>query len=121
MKEVFGFETRFFENYKSIEDYIDEKGDDYGKLDESGKKQSICMGVIFNESEGNKFNYNLYYNLTGRPDYRDLYGFDNDEPRLRPFEQENERVLKRQTTSGAFQLINYIDQAILRLRTNPNA
>jgi hypothetical protein len=52
--------------------------------------------------------------VSGNPEFRDIYGFDEDEPRLRPFEQENPETLKRMVASGAFYLINFIDTEILR-------
>jgi ATP-binding cassette subfamily A (ABC1) protein 3 len=112
----FGFRVRRFDDFAEIRKYIEDLGENYGDL-ENGQKNSICMGINFEETSSRKWTYNFNYNVTGNPEYRDIYGFDEEEERLLPFEQENLGVLKNMIKSGAFYLINYIDTEILRQET----
>ena len=95
-------------------------GTDYLKPDENGLKRQICFGITFDETSSQKWTYNFHYNLTGRPDYRDLYGFDDQEDRVAPFQIEAPDILKRNIRGGMYYLINFIDTEILRYETGTN-
>jgi hypothetical protein len=53
-EEVFNYKVSYFENLREIEDYVRKAGTDYGQRNSNGEKQSICMGVIFDEGSSKK-------------------------------------------------------------------
>lgn len=112
--DVFGFKTRYFNDFDDMKDYISDQGDDYVGLDSNGDKNSICFGISFDAVSSRQWTYNFHYNLTGNPEFRDLYGFDDEEERVAKFEQEDRNSVLRNVKSGMFYLINYIDTEILR-------
>ena len=114
---MFEFKTKQYADFNDMKKYIDDMGSSYLHLDESGNKNQICFGISFDETSSRKWTYNFHYNVTGRPEKRDLYGFDDDDDPVRAFEYENEGAFKRQIRSGMFYLINYIDTEILRAET----
>lgn len=123
--DVLSFKVKTYESFDEMKKYIEDSGSSYLRLDENGNKNQICFGISFDEGDAassKKWTYNFHYNLTGNSEYRDLYGFDEEEERVRPFEIESFEYLKRNIKSGMYYLINFIDTEILRLVTsNDNA
>lgn len=107
-----------FETNADVQKYIDDKGKDYGKKDSNGLKDQMCFGIIFSESSSQKWTYDFHMNMTGRPEYRDLFGFARSEKRLTKFRYEADKNLKRNFRGGVYYLINYIDTEILRHETS---
>jgi hypothetical protein len=77
--------------------------------------------VTFDETSSQKWTYNLHYNVTGNPEFRDLYGFDEDEPKRAEFEVESKGKFAKSYKSGMFYLVNFIDTEILRIESGAPA
>ena len=82
-----GFRTKTFDTkdailaYTAAADYTD-------KVDANGLSERICMGVVLKPRDGNKWEYTMMYNATGRPDYRDYVEFGMDQTEA--FKEEDE-------------------------------
>lgn len=111
-----GFKVKTYASLKEIQDSVTKDG--YGGLINGVEDDynQICMGVAFEETQSNKWEYNVIFNATGNPEFHDVLSFD--EPQLVKFEYESKDTWNRQIKSGLAYLMNFIDTEILKISTN---